>query len=231
VAGHTPRSAVVAVVLAVLVTAGALAGAEVIRWRATPAGPAATSQRPPPSSIVGVSGCLINPCTVPAATKIGGTSVELVADAGGHSGRLRIGGVAAGGTVIEATITDIGVTLTQDSLQCVAGGPAACLIRGEHEGGLAGQVVVGRSDTWSLTEKTYVSTAGYLVLANIDTDAAPEILAAQRSECASSTCPVFLQVFGVDGKDAGCTKEYPRLDKLPGNGSVKITESMLGPCP
>jgi hypothetical protein len=220
--GRTPRSVIVTVVLAVLVTAGALGSAGAIRWReARSASPPTTSTKTP---AVGVSGCLAEPCQVLARTTVGGTSVELVADDGARSGRLRVGGPTSG-TVIQATITDQGVVLTQDSLQCIAGGPAACLIKGEHDGGIAGQVVVGRSDKWSLTEDTYISDAGYLAVANINGDASPEILAAQRSGSA-----VFMQAFTITGNVIGCTKDYPKLDKLPGVGNVKLTETQLGPC-
>ena len=221
-AGRTPRSVIVTVVLAVLVTAGALGSAGAIRWRAERSTSTPTTSTKPP--VVGVSGCLVEPCQVVARTTVGGTSVELVADAGARSGRLRVGGLTSG-SVIEATITDQGVTLTKDSLQCIAGGPAACLIKGEHDGGIAGQVVVGRSDKWSLTEDTYISDAGYLTLANINGDSAPEILAAQRAGTA-----IFMQAFTIAGNVIGCTKDYPKLDKLPGFGNLKLTEAQLGPC-
>lgn len=219
----TPRSVIVTVVLAVLVAAGALGGAAAIRWReahstTTPA----TSTKPPPGGPAGPSRCQAEPCQVLATATVGGTSVELLADAGMRSGRLGIGGVTSG-SVIETTIGDQGVVLTSDSLQCIAGGPAACLVRGEHDGGIAGQVVVGRSDKWSLTENTYISDAGYLVLANINGDSAPEILAAQHS---GSGSVVFMQVFTLAGTVLGCTKDFPRLDKLPGYGNNKFTEPL-----
>jgi hypothetical protein len=217
---------IVTVVLAVLVAAGALGAAGVIRWRAAHAASTpTTSTKPPPT---GVFECQIEPCHSLVKTTVGGTQVELWADDGAHSGRLRVGGTTAGsGSVIEATITDQGVVLTPDSLQCVAGGPAACLIKGEHDGGVAGQVVVGRSDKWSLTEGTYISDAGYLVLSNINGDSAPEILAAQHSGSA-----FFMQVFSIAGTMLGCTKDYPKLDKLPGygNNNPKLTEALLAPC-
>lgn len=231
-AAGTPRSVIVTVLLAVLVTAGALGGAGMIRWRAAQStGTPATSQKPPATPTVGVSGCLVEPCKVLATTTVGGTAVELVADAGDRSGRLRVGGPTSG-SVIETTITDMGVVLTPDSLQCVAGGPSACLIRGAHDGGIAGQIVVGRSDKWSALETPYASDAGYLALANINGDSAPEILAAQKTGCGRSdgACPVYLQVFGIAGKVIGCTREYPRLDKLPGYGNNKLTEAALTPC-
>jgi hypothetical protein len=234
VAGGRPRSVVVTVVLAVLVTAGALGGAGVLRWQATRSSSTPpTSQKPPASGVVGVSGCLVEPCKVLATTTVGGTVVELVADAGARSGRLRVGGPTSG-SVIEATITDMGVTLTSESLQCIAGGPTACLIKGEHEGGIAGQIIVGRSDKWSALEKPYVSDAGYLALANVDGNVAPEVIAAQHdcgnTDASCAARPVFVQVFAIAGPVVGCTKDYPRLDKLPGYPNVKITAAALSPC-
>lgn len=229
----TPRSVVVTVVLAVLVAAGALGGAGVLRWRAAQsAGTATTSQNPPATGGVGVSGCKLEPCKVLATTTVGGTIVELVADDGARSGRLRVGGPSSG-AVFETNLTDLNVLLTADSLQCVAGSLTACLIKGDYEQGTAGEIVVGRSERWSQLAKAYSSDAGYLVLANINGDAAPEVLAAQRrAGCArsGSPCPVFMQVFTFDGKVIGCTKEFPRLDKLPGYQGAKLTEAVLIPC-
>jgi hypothetical protein len=229
-AGRTPPALIVAAVLSVLVAGGALGGAAVVRLRASqPA--AVTSAKPATSSTIGPSGCVQEPCQILARTTVGGTVVELVADAGAASGRLRVGGPTSG-SVIEATITDTGVTLTADSLQCVAGGPAACLIKGRHDGGVAGQVVVGRSDSWSALEQRYISDAGYLALANIDGDTAPEIVAAQH-DCAGSDCagrPVLVKVFSLTGKVLGCTKNYPRLDKLPGYPAVQVTRAALAAC-
>jgi hypothetical protein len=226
-----PRSAVLVVVLSVLVAAGALAGAAAIRLRV--AGPAGTSPtgNPPASSLLGSSGCLHEPCKVFEAA-IGGTSVDLVADAGGTSGRMRVGGPGSG-QVIEVTITDIGASLTEDPLQCVPGAPMACLIRGRHGAGVAGQVVVGRSGNWSSLEKPFISGAGYLALANVDADVEPEILAAQHDCRQVANCagrPVFVQVFALDGLVVGCTKSYPKLDRLPDYPEVRVTAAQLTAC-
>ena len=229
--GRTPRALIVAIVLATLVAVGALGGAAVLRLRALrPAADAVTSAKPSAAGTVGPSGCLQVPCQVISAS-VGGTQVELVIDAGGTSGRLRVGGPTSG-SVIEATITDMGVTLTADSLQCLAGGPAACLIRGRHDSGIAGQIVVGRSDSWSVLEQRYSSDAGYLALTHVDGDSSPEILAAQH-DCAGSDCtgrPVLVKVFALTGTVLGCTKNYPRLDKLPGYPVVQVTKAQLTPC-
>ncbi|MFL6145785.1 MAG: hypothetical protein ACJ72N_28460 [Labedaea sp.] len=232
-----PRSVTVAIVLSALVAAGALGGAAILGQRAArsaaQSGSAATSGAPASTS-VGVSGCLREPCQVLASTTVGGTSIELVADAGAASGRLRVGG-SNSGQVIETTITDTGVLLTAESLQCAAGGPAACLIKGRRGAGVAGQVVVGRSGTWSALEKPFVSDAGHLVLGNVDGDTTLEVLAAQH-DCAGAdpaTCvgrPVYLQVFALTGQVVGCTKNYARLDKLPGYPAVQVSRSALSPC-
>jgi hypothetical protein len=228
----------VAIVLSALVAAGALGGAAVLRQRAArsaaQAGPPATSGAPT-SAGVGVSGCLREPCQVLASTTVGGSSVELVGDAGGGSGRLRVGGPTSG-QVIETTVTDMGVLLTADSLQCSAGGPAVCLIKGRYGGGVAGQLVVGRSGSWRALEKPFVSDAGYLMVSNVDNDTTLEVLAAQR-DCAGAdpaNCagkPVYVQVFTLTGQLVGCTKNYPRLDKLPGYPAVQVSRSALTPPP
>jgi hypothetical protein len=233
VARRVPRSMVVAVVVALLVTAGALTAAGVIRWRAThPAGAAPTSEKSP-TPTVGVDGCLKVPCQSLARASVGGTTVELVADAGATSGRLRIGGVVSG-QVIETSITGMGVQLTSDSLHCLPGGPAACMIKGKHAAGLAGEIVVGRSGNWSAVEKPFLSDAGYLDLSTINNDSALEVLAAQHdcgngdTDCAGR--PVFLQVFTYTGTVVGCTKNYARLDRLPGWPTPRVTERELSPC-
>ncbi len=101
---RTPWAVVVAAVVAALVAGGALITANQVRDR--PASASATSA--PPTSSVGPDGCLVHPCTVLGTVAVAGTTVELVADKGARSGRLRIGGPDSG-EVIDATITDLGV--------------------------------------------------------------------------------------------------------------------------
>jgi hypothetical protein len=233
VAAGTPRSVIVATVLAAVVAAAALGGAAVVRWRAGQSDAAAvTSENPGTSSPVGPSGCLREPCQVLATTTVGGTTVELVADAGATSGRVRVGGPTSG-RVLETTITDMGVLLTRDSLQCLAGGPTACLIKGAHGNGLAGQVMVGRSDEWRAVERPFVSDAGHLALANVDGDVEPEIIAAQHDCAGQAECigrPVFVQVFDLAGTELGCTRNYARVDRLPDYPAVRVTAAQLTPC-
>jgi hypothetical protein len=229
--GAAPRSVIVAVVAAAAVAAGALSASAALRARASePSSPAPTTPTSTNTPPVGVSGCLVDPCTVLGRASVGGTLIELVADRGAVSGRLRVGGPNSG-QVIETTITDMGVKLTPDSLQCLAGGPSACLIRGERDGEVDGQVVVGRSDSWSALEKPFVSEAGYLVLANIDAGASPEVLAAQHGcqagdpgSCTASW--IHLQAFALTGTVIGCTGSYRRLPDVP----THVTAAQLRQC-
>lgn len=235
-ARRMPRSVVVTALLCGLVTAASLAGAAVLKARSdrVAAPPSTSVSTPPTTPSVGLSGCLREPCQVLASTTVAGTFVELLADAGATSGRLRIGGPSAS-QVIETTVTELGVTLTPSSLQCVPGSASACLIRGEGPDGTTGQVVVGRSDKWSAQERAYLSSAGLLVLNNVVSDSSPEVIAAQY-DCppGQDSCtkrPVYAQVFGLSGQEIGCTRTYTRLEQLPGYPQVTVTAANLRDCP
>jgi hypothetical protein len=230
---RTPWGVVLAAVLSTLVLGAALIGAHLVRERrpAAPAEPAPTAA----STAVDERGCRTEPCRVMGSVRVAGTTVELVADAGGRSGRLRIGGPSSS-EVIEATVTDLGVDLTKSSLQCVPRVMAACIVRGPYEDGIAGQVVIGRSGKWSSLRKPFVSGAGYLALAEVDsTKSGPEVLAAQY-ECggAAADCvdaPVFVQVFAVGSDtEVGCTRTYGTVDSLPGFPEVTLTKGELSTC-
>ncbi|SDH58813.1 hypothetical protein SAMN05192558_1215 [Actinokineospora alba] len=234
-ARRMPRSVVVTALLCGVVTAASLAGAAVLKARsqrvATP--PSTSVSVPPTTPSVGLSGCLREPCQVLASTTVAGTFVELIADAGATSGRLRIGGPSAS-QVIETTVTDLGVTLTATSLQCVPGSASACLIRGEGPDGMTGQVVVGRSDKWNAQERAYLSSAGLLVLNNVVSDSSPEVIAAQYDCKGNQVCdkrPVYAQVFGLSGQEIGCTRTYTRLEQLPGYPQVTVPSAQLRDCP
>jgi hypothetical protein len=154
------------------------------------------------------------------ATAIGSTKIELIADAGGQSGRLRIGD----DRLIESTITTRGAVLTPKSLHCTIGALSACMIRVEVDGNIIGEVVVGRSGKWNATAPRYIATGGYLSLSNVLADGAPEIVAAQRG--------YFAQVFTLDGNEAGCTSIVTKPERLPGWPVVHPAESQLRkPCP
>jgi hypothetical protein len=226
----TPWGVVVAVALSALVAGGALIAANQVADRPDPV----PETSAPPTSSVGPDGCLVRPCTVLGTASVGGTTVQLVADKGARSGRLRIGGPDSG-DVIDATVTDMGVTLAPGSLQCVPGTLSACLIRGGYDGGTAGQVVVGRSGKWSSLAKPFVADAGLLVLAQVTADVGPEVVAV-RHDCDRatvpdcSTRPVFAQVFTMNGAEAGCTGDYQAVESLPGYPDVRLDSGDLSKC-
>ncbi|MGH3877343.1 MAG: hypothetical protein ACRDSK_09950 [Actinophytocola sp.] len=230
-AGRRPWAVIVVAVLSALVAGGALVAAHQARDR-----PAATSTPPSAStspSQVDVDGCVREPCAVLATVPVAGTTVELVADRGARSGRLRIGGPNSS-EVIEVTVTDLGVRLTRESLQCVVSALSACVVRGSYEGGTAGQVVAGRSGKWSSLTKPFVSDAGFLALAQVTVDSGPEVVAVQHdcdraaTDCAGT--PVFAQVFTMGGAEAGCTRDYSSVEALPGFPAVEIRSDQLSPC-
>ncbi len=226
---------VLTAVACALVVAASLAGATLLGDRRTTPTPAArtteaTTTRP---GGVGVSGCRREPCQVLATATVGGTIVELVADSGAVSGRLRIGGPTTG-QVIETTITDTGARLTSGSLQCVPASVSACLVRGETEKGSTGQVVVGRSDKWSALARAFYSQVGYLGLVNVVSDSAAEVVAVQYDcrtgvECAKR--PIYAQVFTLAGQEVGCTRTYARVEQLPGYPQVQVAAAALRDCP
>jgi hypothetical protein len=230
-----PWPVLVATLLAALVAGSALVTAAVLRADRAGAGDASTTTLPSPmTSGVGVDGCVVEPCSVLATVPVGGTTVQLVADNGATSGRLRIGG-AGSSDVIEVTITDGGATLTRDSLECLSGVPATCVVRGQINGQVIGQVVVGRSGKWSSLSQPFVSNAGYLALLNLIPDADPEVLAAQHAcdqtvaqDC--STTPVFVEVYNLNSEKVGCTRQYARLESMPGYPAVDLSKATLRGC-
>lgn len=226
-----PWATVITTVVCALVAAGALATAASLRDRGTT--PSVGTTTVPPTSGVGVDGCAIEPCTVLGFIPLGGNRVELVADKGFKSGRLRIGG-AGSSEVIEVAVTDTGAVLGQDSLQCVPGTLISCLIRGTSDRGVIGQVVVGRTGKWNQLTHLFQSDAGYLALADVTGDTGAELLVAQhRCDRATvpdcSATPVYLQVYNMQSEDKGCTRNYGALDALPGWPVVTVRSTDLDP--
>ncbi|WP_018682400.1 hypothetical protein [Actinokineospora enzanensis] len=230
---RAPTAVVLAMVICGLVVAAAITGAAVLRVRAAPNGPAAPSTSEvaaPPGPIT----CRREPCQVLGTATVGGTVVQLIADSGANAGRLRIAGAASAEQVIELSVTDLGVTLTTDSLQCVPGTVSACLVRGVSEKGTTGQVVAGRSDKWSPLGRAFFSEANYLTLANVQGDSTPEVIAVQQDCSVTPDCSkrsFYVQVFGLGGQELGCTRTYPKIDQLPGYPGIVPLEVQLRGCP
>lgn len=226
---------VITTVVAALVAAGAFAAAAALRHRADNSTETDTTLTTPTTTTgPGTDGCYVEPCTVLGEVSFGGTIVQLVVDAGGKSARLRIGG-GGSSEVIEATITGMGATLGEDSLQCVPASLSACLLRGQFALGVVGQVVVGRSTKWSELSQPFQSDAGYLALADVTTDVGAEVLVAQhacnrRTDADCSKTPVYIRVYNLRSQELGCTRNYSRLESLPDWPNVTLTAAALKPC-
>ncbi|WP_146107964.1 hypothetical protein [Actinokineospora auranticolor] len=228
---RAPTAVVLAMVICGLVVAAALTGAAVLRVRTNPAAaaPLTTSSA---STNPRAGECKREPCKRLGQVPVAGTDVQLIGDSGAASGRLLIGSPGSP-QIIEITVTDLGVKLTESSLQCAAGAVAACIVRGVGDKGTTGQVIAGRSDKWSPLGRAFFSAANYLSLANVVGDSSPEVITVQRDCRTGEDCQrqVYVQVFGLGGEELGCTKTYSRMDQLPGYPEIVPTEIQLRGCP
>ncbi|MGC7095694.1 hypothetical protein ACPZ19_13570 [Amycolatopsis lurida] len=230
-----PRSIVVTAVLAVLITAGALVTAVLLRPGAPDtAVPGAGGES---TSAGAASECGPRACQVLASQPVKGTTAELLADPEGRSAHVRFGGLGSD-FVLESALASMDVAVRQDSLQCVDGPLAACLVHGDYQGGVIAELLVAPSDTWRQSDRLYFSDAGRVLLAQVAGDTAPEVVVV-RHECASAApaapgCPrgpVLAEVFDLSGKQAGCTKRYSVPSQLRGWPDVRLSETDLRPCP
>jgi hypothetical protein len=228
-----PWAVVVTAAACALVAAGALVASAMLRDSGvTSAESTPTTKATVPG--VGMDGCLGEKCTVLATVPVGDTTIELVAEADGTAGRLRIGG-AGSSEVIELTLPSWGAALTTESLRCVAASLSACLVGGPYPQGYAAEVVVGRSAHWSEVAEPFLSDAGFVTLADVTADPGAEVLVAQHrcdpqvtADCATS--PVFVRVHNLRARELGCTKNYARLEALPGWPTVALKSTDLKPC-
>jgi hypothetical protein len=231
-----PWAVVITAVVCALVALAALVAAAYVRHeRASANRPAETTTPRTTPSGPGADGCLTDPCRVVGPVPIGGTTVQLVADAGGKSGRLQIGGGGAS-DVIEVTITKLGAVLGPDALQCVGGTLSACVVRGSTADGMLGQVIVGRSAKWASVAKPFASDAGFVAVQDVTgRQSGPEVLVAQH-RCDRATTPdcagtdIYVQVFTLRSEVLGCTRDYARLDSMPGWPDPDLSEVAINPC-
>lgn len=229
---RAPRSVVATAVLAAVLTVAALVTVVALReYRER-----AASRLPPPAATPSTTGCGDGSCQVLAMDNAGGTTIELLANQSGGAGRLRIGGYASK-TVMETTVTSMGVVLSTRSLDCVDGPVAACLVSGPGAGGTLGEVFVARGQAWRAMEQQFLSDAGYLALSNVSGNASPEVVVV-RHLCESSTAaevcqrqPVYAQVFDLRSREVGCTLYYERAALLPGWPAVRLSGTELRACP
>jgi hypothetical protein len=235
-AAQAPRSVLVTVLVAAVVTAGVLIAVAALRSRAdTPvvAGPGAdwSGGVTPPNSNCGTAAC----AKVASAT-VNGIEVALLAAPDGGSGRLRLGPEPANAAV-ETTITSIGARLAADSLRCADGTVIACLVRGVADGGLVGEVLTYRGDSWRGPEKPFFSDAGNISLSDATGDNSPDVIVV-RHECPGSqpgsakcrAAPVLASVFDLAGRLVGCTKKYTSPSDLRGWPDIRLTKADVRAC-
>jgi hypothetical protein len=178
--------------------------------------------------------CDNGPCHALASTSVAGSSVQLLANAAATSGRVRIVTAQGLDSVFETTISQLGATLTAQSLTCLNASTPVCMVSGGGPEGSAGEVFLQTDGDWSRTDAPYFASGGYISLRQGGTQG-PEVIAAQvncdsdlSADCASA--PVYLQVFAVSGATLGCTSPVSKLDKLPGWPNVTVSEAALRTC-
>ena len=236
-AARTPRSALLTAVLAAVVTLGAIGAVFVLRPR--PDAPGGAAAEPAASQAAPAETCGGGPCRQIAAATVGGTPVVLMTDVGGGSGRVRVG--PEPGTVFELTIANLGARLEQDSLRCIDGATAACLIRGSvGDGGSEayGELLVGNGGVWRDPGKPYFADAGTLSLYDVTADGRPDVIVV-RHDCpgiASGTpkcraAPVLGEVYDLAGQSVGCTRRVTAPSDLRGWPDIRLTRADLRPCP
>ena len=178
--------------------------------------------------------CDNSPCQSLAGTSIAGSSVQLLANAAGTSGRVRIVTAQGLDSVFETTIGQLGATLGAQSLTCVSASTPACLVSGSGPDGGAGEVFVQTDGDWDSAAAPYFASGNYLAL-RPGSAQGPEVITAQlncdsdlSAQCANA--PVYLQIFTVNGNALGCTTPVSKLDRLPGWPDVNVSQSQLHPC-
>jgi hypothetical protein len=225
----------VTVVLAVLVTVAAVLTVFLLRPdHAASPGPAADA--PAVSASSGTADCPDDECRVFASAEVGSASVELLADPGGTSGRVRIDSGTGRPTVLESSVTAMGARLDGDSLRCAEGDTPVCLVHGALDDGTVGEVMVARGATWRPADRPYFSDAGTIALDDVTGDPVPEVVVVRHDCDASDTAdscrvaPVVTAVFEVGGAELGCTGHYTSPGEILGWPEVRVSAAQLRPC-
>ncbi|KOV80314.1 hypothetical protein [Nocardia sp. NRRL S-836] len=212
-----PRSSqVVAVVAAVVVVAG-LVFAYLQRPDHTDSGQSGNG---------GGMRCGSTVCQSIVGRSVGNDMVELLGGTGG--GRIRVTG-GTGTFIFEMTTAEAGATITGDSLLCQDAAVSVCLVRGPHNNKVLGEVLVRKNGTWSRIQTTYLASAAYLGLHDVNEDGVADIVAAQLA-CGGQCRNAFVQVFSALGPDIGCTQAAPAREQLPGWPTPAPKLSQLRPC-
>lgn len=229
---RAPRSVLVTAAVAMVVVVGTLVAVVALR----PGPDQVVSALPNPgtaSDTADPAVCGSSPCQTVATQDVNGGKVTLLASQDGGVARVNVGAA-----IIDLTITEQGVKLTQDSLRCLGGAVAACLVRGPVTGGQIGEVVANRGSTWEIASQAYLSDANYIGLADVSGNAAPEVTVV-RHDCPSTAqdtpkclaAPVVAEVFDLGGRSIGCTKrKYTSPSQMRGYPTIRLAPTDLGSC-
>ncbi|WP_370946675.1 hypothetical protein AB5J62_03720 [Amycolatopsis sp. cg5] len=235
---RAPRSVLVTAAVAMVVVVGTLVAVVALRPRADQAEePASPGPGPTISGAVDPTVCGSSPCQAIATQEVNGEKVTLLASADSTVARLDVGAPPSSATV-DLTITEQGVKLSQDSLRCLGGTVAACLVRGPVTGGQVGEVVANRGSSWEIASQAYLSDANYIGLADVAGTEAPEVTVV-RHDCPTTAqdtpkcaaAPVVAEVFDLGGRSIGCTKrKYTSPSQMRGYPTIRLSTSDLGSC-
>ena len=223
----------ITVAVAVGLTLLALVGAILLRPHQTGSG-AGQVVEVPSTAVNAQLRCDDSSCRSLASTSVAGSTLQLLANASATSGRVRIVTAQGLNSVFETTISQLGATLTAQSLTCVSAVAPACMVSGSGPGGSAGEVFVQTHGDWERADAPYFASGGYVSLRQGGTQGA-EVVTVQvecdsdlTTQCAGA--PVYVQVFAVSGATLGCTTPVGRLDRLPGWPNVTVSAGQLHPC-
>lgn len=227
------RPVVMTAVVAFVVAVVALASAVVLRVQRDAVAAAGLG---PPAAAAGAGDltCGDAPCGVLTSLPVGDATVELLAGDGGEHATLRVL-TPESDIVLETALADLGAQLTQQSLVCTEGDEGACLVRGDRDDAVVGEVFVAHGDKWEAVERPYVSNAGYLDLVPAADSGSPDVVLATYPNCTGDAedcagAAVALRVFALDGTSRGCTRSYRSLDRLPDWPDVDLADDALRPC-
>jgi hypothetical protein len=233
---RTPASVLLTALLAVVVAVGALIAVVTLRPRPDSQVPADGGTGLPSGAVPAEPICGPGPCEQLAAQTVGGAPVTLLAAPTGKFGQVRIGAPGQS-TLFDLTISGMGATLGKESLRCLDGTSAACLVRGDLDGGAVGEVLVSTGGTWRGSGRPYFADAGNMSLFDVTGDGTADIIVV-RHECpgaqsGSPKCqaaPVLAEVYGLGGESLGCTKKYTSPSQLKGWPDVRLTKPELRVC-
>jgi hypothetical protein len=229
---RTPRSVLVTVLVALVVVIAALV--VVVAVRPKPDAPVLTAPAVAPRS---VAACGKAPCRTLKSVQIHGTTVALLDDGQGGSGLVAIGADAS--TLEEVTVTALGAGLDADSLTCLDGSTAACLVQGRQATGVViAELLASDGDTWRTSERQFLSDASYIGLDDVTGDNVPEVVLV-RHECPDATsgtpqctaAPVLAEIFDLGGDTLGCTRKYTSPSQLHGWPVIRLSKVDVRQCP